>query len=246
MNIEFNFFLIIFIILLIALIVLYPILGVKVIKKLKKSYVDGDTNRKVIFYREQIFWSWIPLFLIFLLIPISGVNLADIGLKWNPTNISSLSKWIVYPVIGFYLLHLFQNIYHIIVFKTNNKKREKIAEGIADDFKWFLPITKKEKRVWNYLSISAGITEEILYRGYFFFALAIIFPALNLVSILLVTTLIFGIGHIYLGKEVIKSTLLGLFFGIYYIVFDSVIPVIIIHIAQDLVLRDILVEEFEE
>jgi CAAX protease family protein len=34
--------------------------------------------------------------------------------------------------------------------------------------------------------------------------------------------------------------------GIFYIVFDSVMPVIIIHIAQDLVLRDILEEEIEE
>jgi len=245
MNIEYNFFLLIFIILLIMLTILYPISGVKVINKLKKSYGDGSTNRKVGFYRETILWSWFPLLLIFLLIPISNIGLADIGLKWIQIDFSSLSKWIVYPVIGFYLLHLFQNIYYIIVFKINNEKREKVAKGIADDFKWFLPITKKEKLVWNYLSISAGITEEILYRGYFFFALAIIFPALNLVSILLVSTLIFGIGHIYLGKEVIKSTLLGLIFGIYFIVFDSVIPVIIIHITQDLVLRDIIVEEFE-
>lgn len=243
MNIEFNYFLLIFVILLIILTVLYPIIGAKEIKKLKKSYHDGDTNRKVKFYRETIFSSWFPLLLIFSLIPISGITLADIGLKWNRIDFSYLSKWIIYPVIGFYLLHLFQNIYYIIVFKTNNKKREKVAKGITDDFNWFLPITSREKHFWNYLSISAGITEEILYRGYFFFALAILFPALNILFILLISTIIFGIGHIYLGKELIKSTLLGLIFGIYFIVFDSVIPVIIIHVTQDLVLRDILVEE---
>jgi membrane protease YdiL (CAAX protease family) len=243
MNFELNYFLIVFIILLIILTILYPIIGAKEVKKLKQSYANGNTNIKVKFFRESIISSWIPIILIFSLIPISDVSLADIGLKWNPIYNFSLSKWIVYPVIGFYLLHLFQNIYHIIVFKSNTKKREKVAKNIPGDYKWFLPITNKEKQVWSYLSISAGITEEILYRGYFFFALAIIFPALNLVSILLITTLIFGIGHIYLGKEVIKSTLLGLIFGIYYIAFDSVIPVIIIHIAQDLVIRDIIVEE---
>lgn len=246
MNIEFDFFLIIFIILLVVLTILFPILGVKEVRKIKKSIADGDNNKKVKFYRETIYWSWIPLLVIFLLIPISGVSLADIGLKWILIDVSSFSKWIVYPVIGLYFLHLLQNVYYIIVFKTNKKMRAKAAKGIPSEFRFFLPITNKEKRVWTYVSITAGITEEIIYRGYFFFALAVIFPALNLISILFITTLIFGIGHIYLGKEVIKSTLLGLIFGIYYIVFASVIPIIIIHIAQDLVIRDLIREDIEE
>ena len=240
---EFNFFLIIFILLIIILTILYPILGAKEIKKLKRRKIDGDTNEKVKFYRETIIWSWIPLLLIFLLIPISGVSLADIGVKWIKIDTSSLSKWIVFPVIGFYLLHLFQNIYYIIILKSNKERREKVAKDIPYEYMWFLPITIKEKRVWSYVSISAGITEEILYRGYFFFALAVLFPVLSIIHILIITTLIFGIGHIYLGKEVIKSTLLGLVFGVYYIIFASVVPVIIIHIAQDLVIRDMIKEE---
>ena len=245
MNLEFNIFTITFIILLIILTIIYPISGSKDVKKLKKSIADGGTNKKVKFYHETIFLSWIPTLLIFLLIPISDVSLADIGLKWIQIDTSSLYKWVVIPVIGLYLFHLFQNIYSIIVFKTNKEKRSKVAKDIPYEFRWFLPITKKEKRAWSYVSISAGITEEIIYRGYFFFALEIIFPVLNLISILFITTLIFGIGHIYLGKEVIKPALLGLVFGIYYIAFASVIPIIIIHIAQDLVLRDIL-EEIEK
>uniref|UniRef100_UPI003569BED9 CPBP family intramembrane glutamic endopeptidase n=1 Tax=Muriicola sp. TaxID=2020856 RepID=UPI003569BED9 len=59
----------------------------------------------------------------------------------------------------------------------------------------------------------------------------------------LLSTLIFGVGHLYLGKEVLKSTFLGLLFGIYYIVFDSLYPVMLIHTVQDLVVRDILQEE---
>ena len=85
-----------------------------------------------------------------------------------------------------------------------------------------------------------------MYRGYLFFALKIIFLQLNVIHLLVISTLIFGLGHIYLGKEVIKSTLLGLFFGVYYIVFGSLIPVIIIHIAQDLALRDMFKSNSKE
>jgi len=245
MNIEFNFFLIIFIILIVILTIYYPISGHFEIKKLKKSIADGDNNKKIKFYRETIFWSWIPVILIFLLLPISGISVDSIGIKWIHIDTSSLSKWVVYPVIGFYFFHLLYNIYLIIIFKSNKDSRAKAAKSVPH-FRWVFPITPKEKRVWTLVSISAGITEEILYRGYLFYALAIVFPNLSLIHILLITTLIFGIGHIYLGKEVIKSTILGLIFGIFYIVFDSVIPVIIIHITQDLTVRDMLEEEMEK
>lgn len=66
------------------------------------------------------------------------------------------------------------------------------------------------------------------------------FPSLSIVYILFITTIIFGIGHAYQGKEVIRSTIIGLFMGIFYIVFDSIIPIAILHIAQDLIVRDIL------
>ena len=177
------------------------------------------------------------------MMPISGVPFESIGIKWINIDTSSVSKWILFPAIGFYFFFLFYNIYSIIIFKYNEERRAKAAEGIPDDFNSFLPTTQNERRVWGLVSVSAGISEEILYRGYFFFALAIVFPNLSIIHILLISTVLFGIGHIYLGKEVIKATLLGLIFGIFYIVFDSVIPVIIFHITQDLVLRDILKEE---
>ena len=242
MNIEFDFFLIIFIILIVILTIYYPISDHYEIKKLKKSIADGDNSKKIKFYRYTIFWLWIPVILIFLLLVISGISVDSIGIKWIQIDTSSLSTWVIYPAIGFYVFFLLYNIYSIIIFKSNKESRAKAAKSIPDDLKWIFPITQREKRVWTLVSISAGLTEEIMYRGYFFYALAIFFPNLSLLYILLITTLIFGIGHIYLGKEVIKSTLLGLIFGIYYIVFASVIPVIIIHIAQDLVIRDILEE----
>ena len=245
MNVEFNFFLIIFIILIVILTIFYPISGHYEIKKLKKSIADGDNNKKIKFYHETIFWSWIPVILILLLLLISGISVDSIGIKWIHIDTSSLSKWVVYPVIGFYFFYLLYYIYLIIIFKSNKDSRAKAAKRIPN-FRWIFPITSKEKSAWSLLSISAGITEEIVYRGYLFYALAIVFPNLSLIHILFITVLIFGIGHIYLGMEVIKATILGLIFGIFYIVFDSVIPVIIIHIVQDLALRDIFEEEIEK
>ncbi len=243
MQTELNFFLLIFILLLVILLIIYPVSGIRGIKELRRKYAEGQAYSRISFYRSSMFASWLVVFLILLLIPISGVSLDDLGLKWSAPWNSTLSGWIIYPGIALYIFHLLQNLYYIRIFRSQSEKSKKLAGGIAEDFKFFLPITAKEKQVWNYLSLSAGITEEIIYRGYMFFALAVIFPSLHLVYILLISTLIFGVGHLYLGKEVLKSTFLGLLFGIYYIVFDSLLPVMLIHTVQDLVVRDILQEE---
>jgi membrane protease YdiL (CAAX protease family) len=223
--------------------IFFPISGYLKVKNLKKRIAEGENHRKIKFFYSTIFWSWIPIFLIFIMMPISGVSFESIGIKWINIDTSSVSKWILFPAIGFYFFFLFYNIYSIIIFKYNEERRAKAAMGIPNDFNSFLPTTQNERGIWDLVSVSAGISEEILYRGYFFFALAVVFPNLSISHILLISTILFGIGHIYLGKELIKATLLGLMFGIFYIVFDSVIPVIIFHITQDLVLRDILKEE---
>lgn len=245
MNLEINCFLVIFFILIVSLSIIYPITGYIQQKKLKKSISDGGYN-KIKWYRETIIWSWIPVLLIILLIPLSNMTLKSIGVKWINIGTPSLNNWIVYSLIGLYLLYLLYNIYSIIVLKYSKKSRTITATKIPEDFRIFLPITKREKSTWDFVAISAGITEEIIYRGYLFYALGIIFPNISLILILLISSIIFGIGHIYQGKEAIKPTIIGFVFGVFYIVFNSIIPIIIIHIAQDLVVRDILDDESQK
>ena len=241
---KLDFFLISFIALTGYLAIFVPISGYYEIKKLKKSLELGAAN-KVKFFKEIILWSWLPIILIALLLLLTDMNLGDIGIKWIDISSSSLNTGIVYSLIGLSLLYFGYNIYLIILLRTNEKIRKKTAATVPKNAQVFLPITKQEKKVWRFVALSFGTTEEIVYRGYFFYALAFVFPELSIFYILLIVTLLFGLGHIYQGKEVIKPTILGLFFGIFYIVFDSILPLIILHIVGDLVATDILEEENE-
>ena len=246
MDTEINFFLITFIVFIIILTVYYPISGHKTVKKLKARIASGDNSVKTKFYYGTALWSWGLSIAIIISLIISNASMKAIGIRWIDFNTYSVPKWITYVIVGFYCIHLIFNLYSIVLFKFNEKSRIKAAKSVPNHLKWIFPISKKEKQAWTFTSITAGITEEIMYRGYLFFALKIIFLQLNVIHLLVISTLIFGLGHIYLGKEVIKSTLLGLFFGVYYIVFGSLIPVIIIHIAQDLVLRDMFKSNSKE
>jgi len=239
MNFEISFFLVVFVVLLLYLAVIAPVTGYIEHKKLKQSLEDG-LNTKLSVYRHTILWSWIPVVVIILLIPFSELTLNDLGFRWIDLNASSLSYWVVIPTITLFFLYFLYNVYSIILLKTSQKARLESSKNLPEYVEALLPITSQEKRTWVYVASSAGITEEIVYRGYLFFALGFLFPALSIFQVLLISTLLFGLGHVYQGKEMIKPTLLGLFFGFSYILFDSLFPIIVLHIAQDLVVTDLL------
>lgn len=242
MSFEISFFFVFFVVLIFYLSVIAPVSGYIEHKKLKQSLSNG-LNKKLSEYHHTIIWSWIPVVLIFVLLPLSNVTLSDIGFRWININTSALSKWIVIPFIALCLIYLLYNIYSIVILKISKKARTEASKKLPVHIKLFLPITRQEKKTWVYVALTAGITEEIVYRGYLFFALGFLFPSLSIFHILLISTFLFGIGHIYQGKEVIKPTILGLLFGFSYIIFDSIIPIIVLHIVQDLVVTDLVDEE---
>jgi hypothetical protein len=87
--------------------------------------------------------------------------------------------------------------------------------------------------LWVGVSVSAGICEEIVYRGYLqrqFLALS-----RNFVIAILAQALIFGIGHAYQGaKQVVVITVLGLLFALLASWRKSLRPGIISHAWADI------------
>jgi CAAX protease family protein len=87
-----------------------------------------------------------------------------------------------------------------------------------------LPRGALEIACWILLSITAGIAEEILFRGYLQRRFGVIPQAL-----------IFGAAHAYQGlRAVLVITLYGLFFGVVAKRYLSIVPGIIAHAWTDL------------
>jgi len=185
-------------------------------------------------------WAWAPTLFILVVTLLCGFKLRDLGIKPVDLSSSSLSNWIVYSSIIIFFIYLGYNVYSIIVLKYSKESRQHSLKQLPEDIIALLPVTKNEKRTWTCVAITAGVSEEIQYRGYLFFAIPFLSPQISVWLVLTISTLLFGIGHIYQGKSAIKPTIAGLLFGFMYIVFDSIIPIIILHIVQDLVVRDLL------
>ncbi len=97
-----------------------------------------------------------------------------------------------------------------------------------------LPQSSAELLPYLALAITAGLCEEFLYRG---FAMAVLVRVgLPVWAIVLISSIFFGLAHLYQGRSGLVSTLLiGIVFGIGRIAYDSLVPVIWWHIAVDVV-----------
>lgn len=95
-----------------------------------------------------------------------------------------------------------------------------------------IPHTPAERRMFMLVSITAGVCEEVLFRGFVLWYFAVwTHPILALV----ISSVLFGFGHIYLGlAHVPRTALVGMILGVLVLATGSLYPAIIIHAALDL------------
>ena len=100
-----------------------------------------------------------------------------------------------------------------------------------------VPHTPTEVKTFAVLSVSAGVCEEILYRG---FMLWFATMWIGLWPALLVTAVLFGIAHAYLGRKyVVRTALGGVLFGVIAVASASLWPAVLLHAFTDLLSGDL-------
>lgn len=106
---------------------------------------------------------------------------------------------------------------------------------------FFLPATGEERLWFGLVCVSAGVCEEILFRGFLirYFQAGPYHLALALAVIL--SCLIFGAAHLYQGiVGVLQTTLMGLMFAVLFLLTGSLILPVLAHVVTDLKLLFIL------
>lgn len=113
---------------------------------------------------------------------------------------------------------------------TAAEKNTQVA-GMGE-FAALLPHNKRELKAFAVLSVTAGIVEEIVYRGYLFW---FFLPLLPPWAVVIVTSLFFGLGHIYQGGgNALRITGIGIAIGALYLVTGSIWVPIALHILGDI------------
>lgn len=98
-----------------------------------------------------------------------------------------------------------------------------------------LPTCHAERRLFAAAAVTAGITEEVLYRGFLPLWLGPGMAHLGIVPVLLVASAAFGVAHLYQGATAATATgLWGLGLAFIYLATGSLLLPVAIHVAVDL------------
>ena len=95
----------------------------------------------------------------------------------------------------------------------------------------FLPKTPRQHRWGMALSVSAGVAEEIAYRGFVMWMLAFFMPVYAVIA---VQALVFGLAHAYQGwGGAVGTAILGAVIGLVYWATGSLFLPILLHVLVD-------------
>lgn len=122
------------------------------------------------------------------------------------------------------------------------KKAAKAARRLA----FLVPSTREERGWWWPLCLTAGICEEVVYRGFLLHYFHVLPFHLTLTWALVASSLIFGVGHLYQGAGGgISSAALGFVLGAIFVITGNLIPAIVAHAVIDLRVLAMVPEGFE-
>jgi membrane protease YdiL (CAAX protease family) len=192
------------------------------------SFINFSSDQKKRIYISGSFSLFIMGAIVISVWLIFKRPLAELGLT-QPGNFQSW-WWLAIIFILVYLLDT------AVTLST-----KKGIDKTVDDWKKrtpFLPTKNGELPEYFLLCFSAGIFEEIVYRGYLINYCCDLFEGSNyqqMIAVLL-PALAFSIAHFYQGaKAVLKIFFLALFFGYLFIYSGSLLIVMILHFLIDAV-----------
>ncbi len=199
-----------------------PWLGRLSFQKARRRIQAGDRLAKVRFYREIVaeqvcttgivLWLWLS----------GAISAPSLGLNtprhwiWSTAVVAALSSYLLWSSAKL------------------RSKAEKIRQRYKDSLATLFPDSNQDRRWFGGISIGAGISEELVYRGFLMYYVSANVPHVNVPEKVLLTSLIFGFGHLYQGwKGVLSTGLGGIIFALFYVLSGSLLPSAVLHAVTD-------------
>jgi uncharacterized protein len=213
-----------------AIVVLAPIWDRHATRDLKTS---GDPNVKERYYRitSALLWGAAAVACI-----ASGgyTRLAHVDRVAGDAPWLSPTGHAAPVVLGAIVGMLFVLLLPAVLALLNSKVRERSARAFKE-LAFFLPVTPRERAWWVIVSVSAGVCEEVVFRGFLLHYLHAGPWHVPLAIAIIVAAAIFGVQHLYQGAVgVVQTTIIGAIFGAIFLVTGSLVVPMLLHCVMDL------------
>ncbi|MCP4292438.1 MAG: CPBP family intramembrane metalloprotease [bacterium] len=208
---------------LLVLAVILPLIGIWDFQRLKASVAAGKANARTKAYKWTLVWQWGLMLGLGGWWIQAGRGLAPLGLL----PVASGWQWLA---ICLGMVAVILQIWQMVSTVGDSEKLEKARSEIGE-LRDLGPQTENEFRLFSALSITAGVCEEILYRG---LLMATIAPLTGTWMAVVLTSIIFGLGHAYQGMAGIgKTALVGLIMALLTVFSGSIFVAILLHVVVD-------------
>ena len=206
--------------------VLYPVYAKFSYDQFKEKVRREGSARKIIGYYQTIGWLWFLLLLGVAAWSFAGRPTSSLFVPMPETEFLYAGYALTALLTGF-------TIAQYIGIKRANEETVRKFSASFQSLKEFLPETRKELRTFYAASVTAGITEELLYRAFLIWYLS---AFLGLWGAVIASSAIFGFAHFYQGiNGILKTGFIGLVFALIYVLTGSVLLAIIMHAFYDIV-----------
>ena len=236
----------------IAYFTVITIIGAREIKKLLNVTITEELRIKN--YIESMLFGWGAVLVVLVMCLFAGISFSDVGFRQISFEYNIWFTVITFILCGALLaVLLYQTISCFVSAKFREEVKAKLTNNAGKGHydalmeNLMLPRSKKEKRMFFWMSLEAGIGEEIILRGFLYFLLQAVFPGISIILVVVAASAFFGICHAYQGLQgVIKTTAAGALFGCLFLVTGSLIPGMLLHFFADYSSAFLLSEENEQ
>lgn len=193
-------------------------------KKFKKSVAEGVVDARPKAYRRAVIGQWTIAVLAIALWAYEGRPWRDLGLVPPGGWRLGAGMGVMAAMVAFTLNQL------RAIGRLSPENIEQFR-GKVSDVQFLLPHTPREYGWFSILSVTAGVCEELLYRGFLTWLAA---AYLGLPAGIALVVLAFGIAHAYQGpKGIVKTGLVGLVMSLIVLASGWVVPAMVVHALID-------------
>ncbi len=194
-----------------------------------RRFLDGvragrAPNRPALYIQTHVLeWSAVIVLMAWWLL--QGRSLESLGLA-PPTGLGFNWGWLLLAALAFGLWLSGRRLVD-----APAEEREHVIESLGD-LQHFLPQSHRDYRHFSALSLTAGVCEELIYRGFVFWYLAHWMPTWLVV---VVASIAFGLAHAYQGAGgMLRVAGVGLVLGGFYVFTGSLWLPMLAHVLIDL------------
>lgn len=197
-------------------------------KRFERKLIAGDKTALMATYKESMWLLWLPTILVVAYWIFEGRSFDALGLSISLSMAEGVGLAVTLVISALLTAQVFQ-------VRGNKEAAEGLMKEVesAVGVEQIMPKTPTEYSFFKVLSITAGITEEVLFRGYLIWAFGYF---MHSAFAAVVSLAVFVLAHVYQGSKLalLKVAATGAFITLLYMLSGSLFLAIILHAVIDL------------